>query len=150
MKVSIIMQPLLIFFTCLVMLCLVVYFLGHFWMTSILLDVNMYCRFFAIFELLNCVINNPLVLKIKVWRKEKFFHVSHMRVGLIPCLVFFKRKQNRWRFCIRDEKWIIIKNNIFILTVVPQRTKYSRYWITCRVITRMSLTNWWKTLTRTS
>ena len=102
MKVSIIMQPLLIFFTCLVMLCLVVYFLGHFWMTSILLDVNMYCRFFPIFELLNWVINNPLVLKIKVWRIENFFHVSHMRVGLIPCLVFFKRKQNTWRFYITN------------------------------------------------
>ena len=37
---------LLTFNTCLVMLCLLVHFLDHFWMTSILFDVDMYCRFF--------------------------------------------------------------------------------------------------------
>ena len=44
------MTPLLTFNTFLVMLCLLVYFLDHFWLTSILFDVNMYCRFFFYIE----------------------------------------------------------------------------------------------------
>ena len=46
MKLSIRMTSFLTFRTCLIMLCLLVYFLDHSWMTSILFDVNMYCGFF--------------------------------------------------------------------------------------------------------
>ena len=40
------MTLLLTFSTCLVMLCLLVYFLDHLRMASILSDVNMHCIFF--------------------------------------------------------------------------------------------------------
>ena len=45
------------------MLCLLVYFLDHLWMTSILFDVNMYCRCLSISKLVNWVISDPLVHK---------------------------------------------------------------------------------------
>ena len=62
-RLSIYMTPLLTFNTCLVMLCLLVHFLDHFWMTSILFDVDMYCRFFSVSKLVNWVISDPPVQK---------------------------------------------------------------------------------------
>ena len=86
------------------MLCLLVYFLDHLWMTSILFDVNMYCRFFSILRLVNWVMSvfsisrlvnwvtsDPLKHKgLKIW---KFSHVVHMLVGwLLTCWMWFCRK----------------------------------------------------------
>ena len=62
-RLSIYMTPLLTFNTCLVMLCLLVHFLDHFWMTSISFDVNMYCRFFSVSKLVNWVISDSPVQK---------------------------------------------------------------------------------------
>ena len=38
---------------------------------------------------------------------------------------------------------MITEKHIFILTMVRQWTKYSRYWISCRMIRRIRLTNRW-------
>ena len=50
------------------------------WMTSILFDVNMYCRFFSMSKLVNWVINDPLVHN--VLKNRKFSYVVHMLVDL--------------------------------------------------------------------
>ena len=54
-KVTISMTSLLILSICLVMLCLLKYFLDHLWMTSILFDVKIYCIFFSISKLVNWI-----------------------------------------------------------------------------------------------
>ena len=91
MKLSINMTSLLTFSTCLVMLCLLVYFLGHLWMTSILLDVNMYCRCFSISKLVNWVISDPLVHEgLKNWNSHAW--VTHMLVDFIMCLVLLRNR----------------------------------------------------------
>ena len=55
------------------MLCLLVYFLDHLWMTSFFFDVN---RFLFIYGLKN----------------RKVSHVVHMPVGLIVCLTLLKNR----------------------------------------------------------
>ena len=78
------MKSLLTFSTCLVMLCLLVYFVDYFRMTSILFDVNKYCRF-SMHRLVNWVIIYPLV-----HRDLKNLKVScevHMLVDLITSFV---------------------------------------------------------------
>ena len=89
-RLSIYMTPLLTFNTCLVMLCLLVHFLDHFWMTSILFDVNMYRRFFSISKLVNWVISDPPVQKSL--KNQKFSHVVHFLVSLIMCLALLKNR----------------------------------------------------------
>ena len=90
MKLSISMTSLLTFCTCLVMLCLLVYFLDHLWMTSILFDVNMYCRFFSISKLVNWVISDPL--EYNCLKNRKFSPVIHMLVDFIMCLVLLRNR----------------------------------------------------------
>ena len=92
MKVSISMTLFPTFITCLVMVCLLVYIIDHLWMTSTLFDVNMYFRFFSISKFVNLVISDPLVHK--VLKNRKLFHVDHVFVGLIMCLVLFKNRTN--------------------------------------------------------
>ena len=84
------MTSLLTFNKCLIILSLLVYFLGYLWMTSSLFDMNMYCKFFSISKLINWVISDPLVYKDL--KNSKFFHVVHMVVGLIMCLVLLKNR----------------------------------------------------------
>ena len=68
---------------CLVLLCLLVYFLDHLWMTSILFDVNMYCRFFSIPKLVNYITSDPLVHK-GFEELNIFSHSSHAcRLGYV-------------------------------------------------------------------
>ena len=84
------MTSLLTFSTCLVMLFVLVYFLDSLWMTSILFDVNKYCRFFSVSKLVNWVISDSLVHN--GLKNRKFSHVVHMLVGLIISLVLLKNK----------------------------------------------------------
>ena len=71
MKLNISMTSLLTFGTCLMMLYLLVHFLDFLWMTSILFDVNMYCRFFSISKLVNWVIIDLVVhkhiVRLAIW-----------------------------------------------------------------------------------
>ena len=60
-KLSISMTSLITFSVCLAVLSLLVYFLDHLWMTSILFDVNICCRFFSISKLVSWVISDPVV-----------------------------------------------------------------------------------------
>ena len=66
------MTSLLTFSTRLIMLC---YFLDHLRMTSILFDVNKYCRNFSISKLVSWVISDPMVNKglnsRNIWCPEK-------------------------------------------------------------------------------
>ena len=89
-KFSISMTSLCTCSTCLVMLCSLVYFLDHLWMTSILFDANIYCRFFSISKLVNWVINGALVHK--GLKNRKFSHIIHMLVGFIMCLVLLRNR----------------------------------------------------------
>ena len=57
------MRSLLTFSTCLVTLCLLVYFLDYLWMNNILFDVNMNCRVVSISKLVNWNISDPLIYK---------------------------------------------------------------------------------------
>ena len=84
MKLSISMRSLLTFSTCLIMLCLFIYFFNHLWITGISFDVNMYCRLFSISELVNRVISDPLVHK--ALKNGKLSLVIHMLVDFIMCL----------------------------------------------------------------
>ena len=59
-------------------------------MTSILFDVDRYCRFFSIFKLVHWVISDLLVHK--GLKNRKFSHIVHMLVGLIMRLVLLKNK----------------------------------------------------------
>ena len=66
------MTSLLTFSTRLIMIC---YFLDHLRMTSILFDVNKYCRNFSISKLVSWVISDPMVNKglnsRNIWCPEK-------------------------------------------------------------------------------
>ena len=84
------MTSLLTFSTCLIMPCLLVYFLDHLSMTSILFDVNMYCTFFSILKLVNWVISDPLVHK--GLKNQKFTLVIRMLVDFIMCLVLLRNR----------------------------------------------------------
>ena len=90
LKLSISMTSLLNFSTCLVMLFLLVYLLDYLWMTSILFDKNIYCRFFSISRLVNWVISDPLVHK--GLKKQKSSHIVHILVGLIIGLLLLKKE----------------------------------------------------------
>ena len=72
------------------MLCLLVYFLDYLRMTSILFDVNMYCKFFPISKLVNWVISDPLVHK--GLKNRKFSLVIRMLVVFIMCLVLLRSR----------------------------------------------------------
>ena len=84
------MTSLLIFSVCLVMLCLLVYYLDHLQLISILFGVNMCCSYFFTSRLVNWVINDPLVHKSL--KNPKFSQVIHMLVGVIMCLVLLKNR----------------------------------------------------------
>ena len=84
------MTSLLTFRTCLIMLCLLAYFLDHLRMTSILFDVNMYCKFFYISKLVNWVISDSLVRK--GLKNRKFSLVIRMLVDFIMCLVLLRSR----------------------------------------------------------
>ena len=92
MKLSISMTSLITFSRCLVMLCILVYFLGHFWITNVLFHVNMYCRFFSISKFVNWVISDSLVHKDL--NNGKFSHAVHMLLSLIICLVLLKNRKH--------------------------------------------------------
>ena len=62
------------------MLCLLCY-IYHLWMASILFDVIMYCRFFSISKLVNCVISDPMV--DNALKNQKNFHVVRLFIGLV-------------------------------------------------------------------
>ena len=79
------MMPLIPFSTCLPMLCSLAYFLDHLWLTSILFDVNMNCRFCSISKLVNWVFSDPLVKN--GLKNRKFSDAVHMLVYLNMCLV---------------------------------------------------------------
>ena len=85
------MTSLLTFNTCLVMLYLLVYFLDYLRMTSILFDVNMYCRFFSASKLVNWVISDPLAHK--GLKNLKFSLLIRMLVGFTMCLVLLKDRR---------------------------------------------------------
>ena len=72
------------------MLCLLVYFLDHLRMTSILFDLNMYCRFFSVSELVNWIISDPLVHK--GLKNRKISLSIYMFVDFIMCLVLLKNR----------------------------------------------------------
>ena len=103
------MTLLLTFSTCLVMLCLLVYFLDHLRMASILSDVNMHCIFFSISTLVNWVISDPLVHK--GLKRRRFSHVVHMLVGLIMCLVLLKNRTHG--FSMFTNPWCLMLNVSF-------------------------------------
>ena len=79
---------LLTFRTCLIMLCLLVYFRDHMWIATILFDVNMYCRFFSNIKLINWIISDPLVHK--GFKNRKFSLVVHMLLDFFMCLVLLR------------------------------------------------------------
>ena len=92
------MKSLFTFSTCLVMLCLLVFFLDHFGMTSILFDVNMYGTFFSISKLVHKVINDPLVYK--GLKNPKFSQLVHMLKDLIIGLSFLKKIEQMAFLCL--------------------------------------------------
>ena len=84
------MMTVLTFNKYLVMLCLLVYFLDHLWMTSSLFDVNIYCRLFFISKLLNCVTSDPLLHS--GFKIRKFSHVVQRLADLILYLVSLENR----------------------------------------------------------
>ena len=90
MKLNISMTSLLTFGTCLMMLYLLVHFLDFLWMTSILFDVNMYCRFFFYIQIKK--LGSSLSLWwIRVWRIEIFFSRSSRGCRLDFTFSFVKK-----------------------------------------------------------
>ena len=75
---------------CLVMLCLLDNFFDHLRMTSILFDVNMFCRFFFTSRLVNWVISDSLVHK--GLKNRKISQVIYMFIGFIMCIVLLKNR----------------------------------------------------------
>ena len=84
------MRSLLTYSMCLIMLCLFIYFFNHLRITSILFDVNMYCRLFSISELVNWVISDPLVYK--ALKNGNVSLVIHMLVDFIMCLNLLRNR----------------------------------------------------------
>ena len=84
------MTSLLTFTTCLAVVCLLVYLLDHLRMTSILFQINMYCRFLSISRLVNWVISDRLVHK--GLKNQKIVIVIDMLVDFIMRLVLLRNR----------------------------------------------------------